>query len=98
MPRIAFMSCLAVVTLASAAAAPVLADSPLIIRPGTPLPPAKDGYSYPECFCTDSVGQRVEIGERACLTINSRSMSAVCGMSLNNPAWRMDGEDCAPTS
>lgn len=73
---------------------PAAAEGPLITRPGTPLPPAKEGFAYPDCFCTDSTGGRVEVGERACLTINRRQMSAICGMSLNNPAWRMEGEGC----
>lgn len=71
-----------------------LAQSPLITRPPTALPPAKEGYAYPDCYCTGSSGERVEIGERACLMINRRPVSAICGMSLNNPAWRVEGEGC----
>lgn len=61
-------------------------------------PPAKDGYRYPDCFCTDSGGLRVEIGDWACLKIGKRLVMAQCDMSLNNPAWRMEKEDGCPIS
>lgn len=57
-------------------------------------PAAKEGHSYPDCFCTNSDGDRVELGERACLEIGTRRVWARCDMSLNNPAWREDGEGC----
>jgi hypothetical protein len=57
-------------------------------------PPAKEGYSYPDCYCTDSDGQRVEMGQRACLRIGTRLVLARCEMSLNNPAWRPESEGC----
>ena len=57
-------------------------------------PPAKEGYSYPDCFCTDSAGKRVELGERACLIIGSRRVLARCDMSVNNPTWRHESEGC----
>ncbi|MEO1102384.1 MAG: hypothetical protein AAFW98_01415 [Pseudomonadota bacterium] len=57
-------------------------------------PPAKEGFNYPDCYCTDSNGNRVEIGQRACLTIGRKQVTAVCGMSLNSPAWRNQSEGC----
>ncbi|MEM9221830.1 MAG: hypothetical protein AAGB11_05440 [Pseudomonadota bacterium] len=57
-------------------------------------PPAKEGFSYPDCYCTDSEGRRVEVGDTACLRIGSREVTARCGMSLNNPAWRTQSEGC----
>ncbi|MFQ5566868.1 MAG: hypothetical protein ACE5EU_10960 [Paracoccaceae bacterium] len=57
-------------------------------------PPAKDGFSYPDCYCTDSLGQRVEMGEKACLIIGSRRVLARCDMSVNNPTWRHESEGC----
>ncbi|MEM7177932.1 MAG: hypothetical protein AAGD47_06790 [Pseudomonadota bacterium] len=57
-------------------------------------PAAKEGHAYPDCFCTNSDGDRVELGESACLQIGSRRVWARCDMSLNNPAWRDDGEEC----
>ena len=67
-----------------------------LFGPGGPYvpPPAKEGYSYPDCYCTDSDGQRVDVGERACLRIGSRRVLATCGMSQNNPAWRPSAEGC----
>lgn len=76
-----------VVLIAGLGAAP-LAD------PGFQRPPAKDGHRYPDCYCTDSTGARVELGVRACLTIGGRKMSARCGMSQNSPAWRDMTEGC----
>jgi len=39
-------------------------------------PKAKDGHSYPECYCTDSQGNRVEVGQLSCLTIGQRQVTA----------------------
>lgn len=71
-------------------AEPSAATSAQVFRP----PPAKEGFSYPDCYCTDSKGGRVEMGERACLTIGDRSFVARCDMSLNNPTWRTEREGC----
>ena len=57
-------------------------------------PPAKKGFSYPDCYCTDSNGQRVDMGKTACLVIGSRRVLARCDMSVNNPAWREESEGC----
>lgn len=59
----------------------------------SPAPP-KQGFSYPECYCTDSQGQRVDMGKTACLTIGSRRVLARCDMSVNNPTWREESEGC----
>ena len=56
-------------------------------------PPAK-GFTYPECYCTDSRGQRVEIGQTSCLQIGPEQVLAQCGMSLNNPIWRRLDKAC----
>ena len=57
-------------------------------------PPAKDGYTYPDCYCTDSKGQRVEMGELACLIIGSKRLLARCDISVNSPAWRYQSGGC----
>lgn len=67
--------------IAAITASPALAD------PTFKGPKAKDGHSYPDCYCTNR-GQRVEIGQLSCLQIGSQTFTARCGMSLNNPAWR----------
>ena len=61
-------------------------------------PPASDGFSYPDCFCTDSSGQRVEQGQTACLRVDGREFIARCAMSLNSPAWRKVQDECGPIS
>ena len=58
------------------------------------VPPAKEGFSYPDCYCTDSKGQRVDLHKTACLVIGSRRVLARCDMSLNNPTWRHESEGC----
>ena len=47
-----------------------------------------------ECFCTDSGGDRVELGQSICLYVDGRAFKARCEMSLNNPIWRETGESC----
>lgn len=41
-----------------------------------------------DCYCTDSTGGRVELGEEICLFVDGRAFIARCEMSLNNPIWR----------
>ena len=36
------------------------------------------------------------MGGRTCIRIGSVEYTAVCGMSLNNPAWRKVEDGCAP--
>lgn len=48
-----------------------------------------------ECFCTDSQGARVEIGEMRCLNVTGRLFMARCEMSLNVPMWREQKGGCA---
>ncbi|MEN0041940.1 MAG: hypothetical protein AAF764_11510 [Pseudomonadota bacterium] len=59
-----------------AATSPAFAD---VIRP--------DG-SVIECYCTDRYGDRHEIGDVICLTVDNRSYLAKCVMAQNNPFWR----------
>ncbi len=47
-----------------------------------------------ECYCTDSNGGRVELGQEICLHVGGRAFMALCDMSLNNPAWRDTGRGC----
>ena len=57
-------------------------------------PKPKDGFRYPDCFCTDSQGKRVELGQTTCLQIGSSQVLAQCKMSLNNPSWKRIQEGC----
>ncbi|WP_179380540.1 hypothetical protein [Jannaschia marina] len=47
-----------------------------------------------DCYCTDTTGHRVELGQQTCLSISGRSFMARCDMSLNVPIWRDTGRDC----
>ena len=47
-----------------------------------------------DCYCTDSNGARVELGETICLQVDGRMFMAQCQMSLNNPMWREVQEGC----
>lgn len=47
-----------------------------------------------ECFCTDTQGLRVELGETICLYVDGRAFMATCDMSLNMPTWRDTGKGC----
>ena len=86
----AFVAAWAVLALA---AGPAAAAGPMPNPNYTPHPP-KPGYSYPPCYCTDSNGKRVEMGQTACLKIGSRRVFARCEMSVNNPTWRYRSEGC----
>ncbi|OKL43628.1 hypothetical protein A3843_13480 [Pseudovibrio exalbescens] len=73
----------------------VIPVSAMATEPFRP-PPAKEGYSYPECYCTNR-GKRVEVGSYTCLRIGDRQIWAFCDMSLNNPVLRHVQEGC-PTA
>ncbi|WP_338023231.1 hypothetical protein [Aliiroseovarius subalbicans] len=51
-----------------------------------------------DCYCTDTQGDRVELGEVICLFVNDRAFLARCEMSLTNPMWRDTGEGCVSSS
>lgn len=47
-----------------------------------------------DCFCTDTQGARVEMGQTICLYVDGRAFMARCEMSLNNPMWREVSKGC----
>ena len=47
-----------------------------------------------ECYCTDSIGARIELGESICLHVGGRMFTAQCQMSLNVPMWREISNGC----
>ncbi|MEQ9693904.1 hypothetical protein [Shimia sp. SDUM112013] len=47
-----------------------------------------------DCYCTDSSGARVDLGETICLQVDGRMFMAQCQMSLNVPMWREVSEGC----
>ena len=51
-----------------------------------------------ECYCTDSRGARVELGETICMQVDGRMFMAQCQMSLNVPMWREVAKGCLSSS
>lgn len=51
-----------------------------------------------DCYCTDTQGLRVELGEVICLVVDGRAFMAQCDMSLNVPIWRDTGDGCMSSS
>lgn len=51
-----------------------------------------------DCYCTDTQGARVELGEVICLYVDGRAFMAQCDMSLNVPIWRDIGQACISSS
>ena len=47
-----------------------------------------------DCYCTDSSGGRVELGDTICLQVDGRMFMAQCQMSLNVPMWREVKKGC----
>jgi len=52
------------------------------------------GGKVQDCFCTDTSGARVELGETICLQVDGRMFMAQCQMSLNVPMWREVQKGC----
>ncbi|MEL7151016.1 MAG: hypothetical protein AAGK71_09795 [Pseudomonadota bacterium] len=51
-----------------------------------------------DCYCTDTQGLRVELGETICLVVDGHAFMAQCDMSLNVPIWRDTGSGCMSSS
>lgn len=51
-----------------------------------------------DCYCTDSSGARVELGETICMQVDGRMFMAQCQMSLNVPMWREVQQGCLSSS
>lgn len=68
------------------AAPPALAD---VVGPGGKVI---------DCYCTDTSGARIELGETICLRVDGRMFMAQCQMSLNVPMWREVAEGCLSSS
>lgn len=47
-----------------------------------------------DCYCTDTGGTRVELGQTICLAVDGRIFQARCEMSQNVPMWRETGSPC----
>lgn len=80
--------------LPAAAEAPY--SPPVRMADGYIPPTPKKGHSYPPCYCTDSQGNRVEVGQMACLQIGSRQVMSRCEKARNLVIWRHQTEGCSP--
>ena len=47
-----------------------------------------------DCYCTDTSGSRIELGQTICLHVDGRMFMAQCQMSLNVPMWREVQQGC----
>ncbi len=71
----------------------------LFILAATPaFSDATIGGKTVECYCTDTNGARVEMGEMTCLRVDGRMFMARCDMSLNVPIWRKVSDGCLSSS
>ena len=62
------------------------------------LADVNNGGKVIECYCTNTTGDRVELGETICLHVDGRMFMAQCQMSLNVPMWREVQEGCLSSS
>ena len=68
---------------------------PLLVLLASPaLSDATIGGKTVDCYCTDTGGARIELGEQICLQVDGRMFTAQCQMSLNVPMWREIGDGC----
>ena len=72
----------------------IAATMAMALIPTLAVPDLQNGDNVIDCYCTDTFGQRVELGESVCLFVDGRSFIARCEMALNNPVWRDTGVDC----
>ncbi|MCV6584089.1 MAG: hypothetical protein OIF47_01000 [Marinibacterium sp.] len=72
---------------------------PACLSLGTVLTPAMADVVGPggrtiDCYCTDTSGSRIELGQTICLQVDGRMFMAQCQMSLNVPMWREVAKGC----
>lgn len=68
-----------------------------------PAPAALSDVTSPsgktiDCYCTDTSGARIELGQTICLRVDGRMFMAQCQMSLNVPMWREVQQGCLSSS
>jgi len=71
---------------------------PLLLAATPALSDATIGGKTVECYCTDTQGARVEMGEMICLRVDGKMFMARCAMSLNVPTWRKVSDGCLSSS
>ncbi len=70
----------------------------LLLAGAAPADVTSPGGKTVECYCTDSRGGRIELGETICLQVDGRMFMAQCQMSLNVPMWREIEQGCLSSS
>ncbi|GAW36739.1 hypothetical protein RA2_03814 [Roseovarius sp. A-2] len=71
---------------------------PLLLAATPALSDATIGGKTVECYCTDTSGARIEMGETICLRVDGKMFMAKCAMSLNVPIWRKVSDGCLSSS
>lgn len=66
----------------------------LAALPGSALADYNMNGKVIDCYCTDSSGGRVDLGETICLQVDGKMFMAQCQMSLNVPMWRKIRDGC----
>lgn len=56
------------------------------------------GGKTADCFCTDTSGLRIELGQTVCMQVDGRMFMAQCQMSQNVPMWREVAPGCLSSS
>jgi len=51
-----------------------------------------------DCYCTNTQGNRIELGQTICMDVGGRLFMAQCQMSLNVPMWREVKQGCLNSS
>ena len=51
-----------------------------------------------DCFYTEKIGSRIELGQSICLSVGGRMFMARCEMSLNVAMWQETQNGCVPSS
>ncbi|WP_299925089.1 hypothetical protein [uncultured Pelagimonas sp.] len=59
-----------------------------------PLPVVAQDQPAKPCFCINRDGEKVELGQLACLRVGGKSFMARCSMSLNLLTWRKVSDGC----
>ncbi|MGH1353500.1 MAG: hypothetical protein ACRBBS_00260 [Thalassovita sp.] len=70
----------------------------LLILAPLALADSNIGGKTVDCFCTDTGGGRIELGQTICLQVDGRMFMAQCQMSLNVPMWREVAQGCLSSS
>ena len=76
----------------------VIALLPLLVATAAQADVKGPGGKTIDCYCTDTQGDRVDLGETICLFVDGRAFLAQCQMSLNVPMWREVSQGCLSSS